>query len=277
MIYATIKNVNNLLGIEKLLYSHKMKKTQKKKGFTLVELLVVIAIMGILIITVTPIFQKYLLNSKMSEGYLHLKHMYEGAVIEASHPSLMVQAGGNQTFCKKKWLFGNFASHIVDGGSALYIPPRGGVKEKIALSPTTNGTEVGPDGGCLYSNDFTSFGQYGFSPAPSGNHQTENPGYFAVSNIPDSVLATELQNDGKSLMGTTAAGVITHNSLWAYADLDGDFDYQADSSAQDQLGLQISTVSNRSNKVTYLMRGIYISNRGEVRGTDAVYTENLGE
>lgn len=245
-------------------------------AFTLVELMISVAIIGLLAAIAIPAYQRYIKKSKMSEGYLYLKQIYEGAVIEASQPEIMASQSDTAP-CRKKWLFGFFASHIDDNGDRLYIPPRNGKKEKISFAPANNNSFAGPIGNCLYNNEFTNFGIYGFSPASSGNYQVANPGYFAVANAPDNILATQLTNNGVALMGITGNGVFTTNSIWAFADLDGDYNYQTDGGAEDELGLEVRDSGERPNNVTYLMRGIYLDAAGEVQGTAAIYEENLGE
>lgn len=66
-----------------LLY-HKSK--HESCGFTILELLISIAIAAMLVGVAVPAYKKYIAKSKLTEGYLALRKVYDAQVITATLP-----------------------------------------------------------------------------------------------------------------------------------------------------------------------------------------------
>ena len=73
-----------------------MKTSRISKGFTLVELLIVVAIMGILVSIALPLYENWVIRSRVSEGVLALSQCRQAIseVYQMSDPGTTVSANG---------------------------------------------------------------------------------------------------------------------------------------------------------------------------------------
>ncbi|MCI5072017.1 prepilin-type N-terminal cleavage/methylation domain-containing protein [bacterium] len=250
-------------------------------GFTLVELMIVIVIAGLLASIAATSYYKYIKNSKLSEGYLYLRKMYDGAVTYASEPGLLYTSD-NQVY-PKKHLFGTFYSRVPDNNNdySFMCPPKNGLKEVVYFE-LNDPSLRGPSGNRIMNNPNHGIDIFGFSLSEQNVgsdtlYSNTKPGYFAFANVGDPSLATLLASEGKNATFETSNDIEITNSLWVYADLDGDFDCDSDG---EEIGQLIMEPSERSNwdTLTMMMRGIYKDTvSGEIMGTEGIYIENKGE
>lgn len=130
-----------------------VKKSRKSKGFTLVELLIVIAIIGILTSIALPLYQNWVIRSRVSEGVLALSQCRQAIseVYQMSDPGTTVPADGWS--CGEGTTQTNYVSVVntdtngvvtvtfrnidtsVDGSTIEMVPQNNGVAANIASIP----------------------------------------------------------------------------------------------------------------------------------------------
>ncbi|HMQ11001.1 MAG TPA: prepilin-type N-terminal cleavage/methylation domain-containing protein [Oligoflexia bacterium] len=262
----------------------------KLRAFTLLELMISIVIVGSLAAAAVPSFQKYLHRSKMAEGYLFIRKMHDTAVVDGSiaYETAVSTDSGQAVTCLKQYPFGQLRSYMLGQYGWIAAPPSG-KKEKIYFrqngyyNPVTYYALSADNIVCVINNTaYPKPERYGFAVEnvdPSAQYtQTVNPTYFAVSIYPDYSLAQNLIAEGKNAAYydvPTQRHMST--AILVYADLDGDYEAEYDEDEEEYSSALLGS-SGGSDKVSYLMRGIYYDTvTGEIVSTEGIYSLNFGE
>ena len=257
-----------------------MKKKNIKSAFTLVELMIAVAIIGILAAVAMTSFQRYVLKSKLSEAYVMLQKLHNGAIIEASSPNISVKDSfsGRTGIGPKDVAFGFLHSLTV---------PRG-KKEKVAFTlfsesempfssngiptcPFANGKQVSSNFGVAFEQEYFvgdilySVETYHFAPMVT----LEVRGVLSNALIAEGLPAVNVKFV-KSQDPSVTCPVYQTMMVSAVGDLDGDSDGYSDEYYVFYL--------YRDPKKMYLERYMYIDqNTGEIQSLPGIVTFNIGE
>ncbi|HMQ11209.1 MAG TPA: prepilin-type N-terminal cleavage/methylation domain-containing protein [Oligoflexia bacterium] len=273
-------------------------------GFTLLELLISIAIGVLLVSVAVPAYQKYIAKSKLGEGYLALRKVYDAQVVAASLPfsievyipTLFGAPPVENVTCKKIPTFQPLLSVFVhpdynpsDQFIGLYPAPLPGKKGAMAYFTYEFGLEAytydAAANTCTAFNNAIQFaGDKRVIERITGGGQTT-----VISFRYNMTMASETGaasyfgiNAGTSSFLASEYGVAQNDTLMitAHADFDGDHNTN-----QQSLGVLESSkvvVSNNAlypfgyDKLTTLARGLYLNTEGEPTGT-AIIEANVGE
>lgn len=248
------------------------KISHTKKGFTILELIIGVAIISLLASVSINSYQKYVKNSKESEGYLMLRKIVDAELAFAANPVYTNQSG--QT-CRFYESFIKIESYHEDGGSGFYAttPPRGKKSQTIAFySRDLSNYDLQPNTSAECSFGSSSFSVGGAYPYPqlldlassyeplqtSGGVTVKSeylePGYF-------------LYYAGRSYSVANETGYEHAYMVQAIADLDGA------SPVSDRIMDYYADDNLSKLHYTILARGIYIDDNGNPKAQPGIYKQ----
>lgn len=256
---------------------------KKSFAFTLLELMIAVVIIGVLVAVVLPSMRQYILKSKVSEGLILLRKIYDSEILYASKPVTIRTEDGDihcQPIPKFVPFIGSFnmgngySNQLPWGGGQIDWPPPnrkgdlilGGINIELVGGPTCEYViwahhNMGLVGELSIATEAgTVFPAWG---TPAKEYRiTDSPTYFGFTAQPDSLVAS-----------TYNVPVEETLTIWGMADFNGDYPNQA---------RIMSTLTppehSTFNRVTSISRSVYWDpSDGEIKGSAGVYQNNVGE
>lgn len=231
-------------------------------GFTLIELMTTVVIVGLLASLAIPSFTKYIRKSRLSEGLLQIRKIYDAEVVFVSSQPFVARTASNDISCNPSPRFSPLCSVWLDGSTYRAFPPPGR-KERWYYFGTQK-KYIFWGGGASPCNTRPFYKAWGsFDALGLGTLTTAN-GYFANSEFSYFLPVAKPDPNIAAAYGVNVNDTLT---IWSVADLDGDHDGSRAS---------CNIIPYPKTKLSILGRSMYLKN-GSIIGLPGIIKENLYE